>query len=68
MAASPARPVPAMPRMRHVMIRHPHYLELPWEIHWYPDVRQHRPPWWLIMLLLVLAMLMIGAGVTGVRM
>lgn len=50
------------------MIRHPHYLELPWEIHWYPDVRRHRAPWWLIMLLLVLAMFMIGAGVTSVRM
>ena len=50
------------------MIRHPHYLELPWEIHWYPGARQHRPPWWLIMLLLVLALLMIGASVTSVRM
>lgn len=47
------------------MIRHPQYLELPWDIHWYPAVRQYRPPWWLITLLVLLAMLMIGMGVTS---
>jgi hypothetical protein len=26
------------------MIRHPQYLELPWDIHWYPAVRKSRPP------------------------
>lgn len=47
------------------MIRHPSYLELPWDIHWYRAVRQSRPPWWLIALLVLLAMLMIGVGVTS---
>jgi hypothetical protein len=47
------------------MIRHPQYLDLPWDIHWYPALRQHRRPWWLITLLVLLAMLMIGMGVTS---
>ena len=47
------------------MIRHPHYLELPWEIHWYPAVTQHRHRWGLILLLVLLAMVMIGVGVTS---
>ena len=47
------------------MIRHPQYLELPWDIHWYRTVRQSRPPWWLIALLVLLAILMIGVGVTS---
>ena len=45
-----------------VMIRHPRYLELPWDLHWYPAVRQHRHLWWLILLLVVLAIVMIGTG------
>ena len=47
---------------RLVMIRHPRYLELPWDLHWYPAVKQHRHLWWLILLLVVLAMVMIGTG------
>lgn len=45
------------------MSRGPHYLELPWDIHWYPTKGQYWPPWWLIALLVVLAMLMIGMDV-----
>ncbi|HET9845607.1 MAG TPA: hypothetical protein VFQ02_07630 [Nitrospira sp.] len=44
------------------MIRHPRYLELPWDLHWYPAVKQHRHLWWLILLLVVLAIVMIGTG------
>ena len=47
-----------------VMIRHPHYLELPWEIHWHPAVRHHHHLWWLIALLVLLGIFMIGVGVT----
>jgi hypothetical protein len=45
------------------MLRHPHYLELPWEIHWSPAAKHHHL-WWLIALLVVVAILTIGVGVT----
>lgn len=53
-----------MPREGVVMNRHPHDLELPWEIHWHGAVRHHHHVWWLIPLLVLLAILMIGVGVT----
>jgi len=34
-----------MPREGVVMIRHPHDLELPWEIHWHGAVRHHHHVW-----------------------
>ena len=47
------------------MLRHPHYLALPW------DLRGHRGNaepqhhlWWLIALLVLLAMFLIGLGLT----
>ena len=46
------------------MMRHPHYLEVPWEIHSHSRGRQQRHLWWLMLLLVVLAILMIGVGVT----
>jgi hypothetical protein len=47
------------------MIRHPHYLELPWGIHGHHETREpHRHLWWLIALLVMLAMFLIGVGVT----
>jgi hypothetical protein len=46
------------------MIRHPHYLEVPWDVHWHPVVRHHRHLWWLIAVLVLLAIFMIGVGVT----
>lgn len=48
------------------MYRHPHYLEIPWEIHG-PCVTEgpHRPSWWLMALLVLFAMFLIGVGVTN---
>jgi len=47
------------------MFRHPHYLEVPWDIH------EHRVTtgplrhlWWLIALLVLFAMFLIGVEVT----
>jgi hypothetical protein len=46
------------------MFRHPHYLEFPWDIHGQRATTEpHRHLWWLIALL-VLAMFLIGVGVT----
>ena len=48
------------------MIRHPHYLEIPWEIHWrHGGTEPHRRLWWLIAGLVLLAMFLIGVGVTS---
>jgi hypothetical protein len=48
------------------MIRHPHYLEIPWDIHWELGERgRHHRLWWLIALIVVLAMFLIGVGVTS---
>ena len=47
------------------MFRHPHYLEVPWDIRGHPvTTRPHRHLWWLIALLILLAMFLIGVGVT----
>jgi hypothetical protein len=46
------------------MFRHPHYLEVPWDIHGQHETTEpHRHLWWLIALV-VLAMFLIGVGVT----
>ena len=50
------------------MIPHPHYLELPWEMHWHRAARHPRHLWWLVPLLVLLAIFMIGVGVTTGRM
>lgn len=47
------------------MFRHPHYLEVPWDVHWEQATESHRHLWWLIALLVVLAMFLIGVGVTS---
>ena len=48
------------------MFRHPHYLEAPWDIHWHRATTEHpRHLWWLIALLVLLAMFLIGVGVTS---
>jgi hypothetical protein len=48
------------------MLRHPHYLELPWDIHGQRTTTEHhRHLWWLIVLLVLLAMFLIGVGVTN---
>jgi len=48
------------------MFRHPNYLEVPWDIHWHPEATRHdRHLWWLIGALVLLAMFLIGVGVTS---
>jgi hypothetical protein len=48
------------------MIRHPHYLDIPWDIHWEQEAAgRHRHLWWLIAGVTLLAIFLIGVGVTG---
>ena len=48
------------------MLRHPHYLEVPWDIQGHRmTTGPHRHLWWLIALLVLLAMFLIGVGVTS---
>jgi hypothetical protein len=48
------------------MFRHPHYLEAPWDMHRHPVAGGPlRHLWWLIALLVLLAMFLIGVGVTS---
>lgn len=48
------------------MFRHPHYLEIPWNIHWHADPQAgHRHLWWLIAGLVVIALLGIGVRAAG---
>lgn len=48
------------------MIRHPHYLDIPWDIHWErEEAGRHRHLWWLIAALVFLALFLIGVGVTS---
>jgi hypothetical protein len=47
------------------MFRHPHYLEVPWNVHGQrATTGLHRHLWWLIALLVLLAIFLIGVGVT----
>ncbi len=47
------------------MFRHPHYLDLPWGMHGHrATTGHHRHLWWLIALLVMLAIFLIGVGVT----
>lgn len=48
------------------MIRHPHYLDIPWDIHWQAEPqRHHRALWWLIAGITLMALFLIGVGVTS---
>jgi hypothetical protein len=48
------------------MFRHPHYLEVPWGTRRHrASTEPHRHLWWLIALLVLLAMFLIGVGVTS---
>lgn len=48
------------------MFRHPHYLEVPWDIQWERvTTGPHRHFWWLIAVLVLVAMFLIGVGVTN---
>jgi hypothetical protein len=47
------------------MFKHPHYLEVPCDVHGHHATTEpHRHLWWLVALLVLLAMLLIGVGVT----
>ena len=48
------------------MFRHPHYLDIPWDMHWRPEPHvTHWFFWWLVAAATLLAMFVIGVGVTG---
>lgn len=48
------------------MFRHPHYLEGPWDTRGHRATPgSHRQVWWLIALVVLLAMFLIGVGVTS---
>lgn len=48
------------------MIRHPHFLEVPWDFHSAGDSHKHeRHEWWIVMALLLAALCLIGIGLTG---
>lgn len=47
------------------MLRHPSYLEIPWQLHWQGLHKHHRYFWWLIAVLTLMAIFLIGVGVTG---
>lgn len=48
------------------MFRHPHYLDIPWEVHWQLEAaKPQRHLWWLIAALVLMAIFIIGIGVTS---
>ena len=48
------------------MFRHPHFLELPWDVQGHRTTTgSHRHLWWLITMLVLLAIFLIGVGVTS---
>lgn len=48
------------------MFRYPSYLEIPWNVHWHHEAtRPHRHLWWLIAMLVCLAVFLIGVGITS---
>jgi len=48
------------------MLCHPYYLEDPWDIHWnHEGRRQYRHLWWLVGMLVCLALFLIGVGITS---
>ena len=48
------------------MLRHPHYLEIPWDVHWrHEPTGRHHHLWWLVAAIVLLAIFLIGVGVTS---
>jgi len=48
------------------MFRIPHFLEVPWDMHGHQEATEpHHHLWWLIALVVLLAMFLIGVGVTS---
>lgn len=53
-------------RKEDVMFRHPYYVEIPWNLHGEAlPHRHHHHLWWLIAALTLMAIFLIGVGVTG---
>jgi len=46
-------------------MRHPHYLDIPWDLHWEDDDRHRSYLWWLIAAVVLMAVFLIGVGVTS---
>jgi hypothetical protein len=47
------------------MFRHPRYLEIPWEMHWEPTEAWTHHHVLLMVILILMAMFLIGVGVTS---
>lgn len=48
------------------MFRHPHYLEIPWDVHWQREPQaHHRHLWWLVGALVLVGLLLIGVRAAG---
>jgi hypothetical protein len=47
------------------MIRHPYFLEIPWNPHSQGGLSRHYHHWWLITAVTLMAIFLIGVGVTG---
>jgi hypothetical protein len=55
-----------LPQREDAMIRHPQFLEVPWDFH--PVEGSKKPEhhvWWLILALLLVALCLIGIGLMG---
>ena len=49
------------------MLRHPHYGESPWDVRGHHETREtHRHLWWLVALLVMLAMFLIVGVTSGI--
>lgn len=47
------------------MVRHPRYLEIPWDVHWHESDAESHPHFWrLIAILTIIALGLIGGVVT----
>ena len=47
------------------MFRHPHYLEIPWNLQGQAGLHRHRHLWWLIAAVVLMAIFLIGVGITA---
>lgn len=57
---------PYLIRKEAIMFRHPHYLDIPWDIHWQTEQHgRHRHLWWLIGGLVLVALLLVGVRAVG---
>jgi hypothetical protein len=54
-----------MRREEGIMLRHPRYLEIPWEMHWDHKESGSHYHVFLMLILIFMAMFLIGVGVTS---